>query len=116
MAAAQRPSNVTICDYYSNVLLGASNATSEYKLLTMLVNTAIIGNYTGPGQVAVPGILAQNATYNGTKVDLLPYFSGAMKSTNTGKKHGTAVNWLDGGGATALAESKPANSSDSNQE
>lgn len=112
---AQRPSNTSICDYYSSILLGTSNATTQNKLLTLLVNTAVIGNYTGPQKVAVPGILSSNATLNGTKVNLLPYFDGSLKSSNTGKKHGVSVNYLDDGGAGALINDKPANGKTSNQ-
>lgn len=113
--AQLRPNNETICDFYSKLLLGASNATTQLTLLTLLVNTAVIGNYTQPNHNAVPGILAKDATFNGTKVNLVPYFSGALKSTNVGKDHGVAVNFLDGGGAAPLAESKPANSLASHQ-
>ena len=104
---AQRPSNTSICDYYSNALLGASNGTTQKTLLTLVVNTAIIGNYTTPNVLAVPGILASNATYNGTKVNLLQYFDGSLKSTNVGKAQGVSVNFLDGGGAKPLAKSMP---------
>ncbi|KAK5173301.1 uncharacterized protein LTR77_001982 [Saxophila tyrrhenica] len=114
LVTAQRPSNESICDYYSNLLLGGSNATTQLKLLTLLVNTAVIGNYS-EGKVMVPGILAKDAMYNGTKVNLVPYFSGALKSTNVGEKHGVSYNFLDGGGAAPLAKSKPADDDTSHQ-
>jgi hypothetical protein len=112
-ASAQRPCDTSICDYYSNNVLGSTNATAEKTLVTKLVNAALIGIYTTPMQVA--GILANNATFNGTKVDLTPYFNGDKKTTNTGKKHGVSVNWLDGGGAEPLKEGKAAKDSHSNQ-
>ena len=111
LSSAQRPANTSICDYYSQVLLGASNATSQAILLTLVVNTAIIGNYTKPNvNVSVPGIL-KPGKYNGQHVDLAPYFAGALVSTNPdspsqGKskiEKGISVNWLDGGGADPLA-------------
>lgn len=114
-ALAQRPSNVSICDYYSTQLLNASNATTQHTLLTLLVNTAVIGNYTTPNKLAVPGILAQGAKYNGTAVNLLPYFDGGLESSNRGGKHGVAVNFLDDGGVAPLKENKPANGTSSNQ-
>lgn len=64
--------------------------------------------------VAVPGILNPNATYEGKKVNLVPYFSGGLNSTNVGDKP-TAVNFLDDGGAAPLMANKAANGTSSNQ-
>lgn len=84
--------------------------------MTLLVNTAVIGNYTKPNTgVAVPGILAKNATYNGTAVDLLPYFNGALASNNRGGSAGVSINFLDDGGATPLLHNKPSNGTASAQ-
>lgn len=114
-AHSQRDNNTSACDFYAKALFGASNATTQKNLLTALVNTVVIGNYTTPNHNAVPGILATDATYNGTKVSLGKYFDGSMKVTNTGKSHGVAVNFLDGGGADPLKQSKPANGPKSHQ-
>lgn len=111
----QRPANVSICDYYTQALFKVNNATTQDTLLTALVNTAVIGNYTTPNHNVVPGILASNATYNGTKVNLLQYFDGSLESTNIGKSHGVSVNFLDGGGAAPLKQNKPANNKYSHQ-
>jgi len=62
----------------------------------------------------VPGILAPGE-FNGTKVELLPYFDGTMKSTNEEGDKGVSVNFLDGGGAAPLKENKPANDTSSSQ-
>lgn len=43
-AAAQRPSNTSICDYYTTALLMNNTAENQLKLLTLVVNTAVIGN------------------------------------------------------------------------
>jgi hypothetical protein len=95
---AQRPANTSICDYYTTALLKDNNATNQYTLLTLVVNTAIIGNYTQPNVgIAVPGILAAGM-YNGTAVNLLPYFDGSLASANTGGNSGTPQNFLDDGG------------------
>lgn len=103
-----RPSNVSICDYYTSALFGNTNSSNEYTLLTVLVNTAVIGNYSESktGQ-SVPGILAQG-TVNGNTVNLLPYFTGANATTNVGasgsynvsgsNSKAGKVNFLDGGG------------------
>jgi len=42
--AAQRPSNTSICDYYTTALLTNNTAENQLTLLTLLVNTAVIGN------------------------------------------------------------------------
>ncbi|KAH0550950.1 hypothetical protein GP486_007684, partial [Trichoglossum hirsutum] len=85
-----------------------NTAANQLTLLTLLVNTVVIGNYTTPNVgVVVPGILAPG-TFNGTAVNLLPFFNGALYSTNNGESEGSAVNFLDGGGAKPLMMSKPA--------
>ncbi|KAF2677718.1 hypothetical protein K458DRAFT_436357 [Lentithecium fluviatile CBS 122367] len=110
-AAAQ---NMSLCDKYTTALLTENNATNQYILLTLLVNTVVIGNYTQPNKNAVPGILAKGS-YEGEEVDLLPYFNGSLKSNNRGGASGVAVNFLDDGGAVPLMMNMPANGTTSNQ-
>jgi hypothetical protein len=111
---AQRPEGTSICDYYTTALLKENNATNQYTLLTLVVNTAVIGNYTEPNVgIKVDGILAPGE-FNGTEVNLMPYFNGGLASTNRGDK-AVAVNFLDDGGAAPLLLNKPANGTDSNQ-
>lgn len=52
--AAQAPAGTSICDYYTTALFTNNTAANQYTLLTLLVNTAVIGNYT---QVRVRSIL-----------------------------------------------------------
>lgn len=112
---AQRPDNTSICSYYTPVLFGDNNVTNQYKLLTSLVNTVVIGNYSVPkNDIAVPGILAPG-TFNGTKVNLLPYFDGGLSSSNRGGTSGVAVNFLDDGGAAPLKMNKSASGTTSSQ-
>lgn len=114
-AIAQRPNGTSICDYYTTALLKENNATNQYTLLTLVVNTVVIGNYTKPNVgIAVPGILAKGK-FNGTDVNLLPYFNGGFNSTNRGGAKGESVNFLDDGGAVPLTLNKPANGTSSNQ-
>ncbi|KAL7791529.1 hypothetical protein V8C37DRAFT_382001 [Trichoderma ceciliae] len=114
-ANAQRPTNVSICDYYTKALLKENTADNQLTLLTLLVNTVVIGNYTAPNVgVKVPGILAPGQI-NGKAVNLLPYFNGQLASTNTGGSHGESVNFLDSGGAAPLMKNKPANDNSSRQ-
>lgn len=71
----------------------------------------MIGNYTQPNLLAVPGILALGQKENGEDVDLLQYFNGtAGKSTNVNGTATAGVNFLDGGGAAPLMMNMPANS------
>ncbi|TDZ14117.1 hypothetical protein Cob_v012993 [Colletotrichum orbiculare MAFF 240422] len=115
LAAAQRPMNTSICDYYTTALLKDNSAQNQYTLLTLLVNTVVIGNYTTPNVgVKVPGILA-SGTFNGTQVNLLPYFNGELASTNRGGSAGVSVNFLDGGGAAPLMKNMPADNETSRQ-
>ena len=64
--------------------------------------------------IKVAGILAPG-TYEGTNVNLLPYFNGQLASSNRGGNAGVAINFLDGGGASPLLLNKPANDTKSNQ-
>jgi len=114
-AMAQRPSNISVCDYYTTALLKNNTAANQKTLLTLVVNTAVIGNYTQPNVgISVPGILAPG-TYNGTAVNLLPYFNGGLASSNRGGMSGVSINFLDGGAAAPLMMNMPANDTTSNQ-
>lgn len=44
IAGAQRPTNTSICDYYTTALLKNNTAENQYTLLTLVVNTVVIGN------------------------------------------------------------------------
>lgn len=60
--AAQRPSNVSICDYYTTALLKNNTAENQYTLLTLLVNTAVIGNCESPAMCC--GLTSYRRTHN----------------------------------------------------
>lgn len=64
--------------------------------------------------ITVAGILAPGK-FNGTDVNLMPYFNGDLKTSNRGGDAGVSVNFLDGGGAEPLKNNKPANDDKSNQ-
>ncbi|KAK5989749.1 hypothetical protein PT974_08009 [Cladobotryum mycophilum] len=113
-AAAQRPTDTPICDYYTTALLKDNTAENQAALLTVLVNTVVIGNYTMPNVgIKVPGILAPGKV-GSEDVNLLPYFTGDLASTNRGGSAGVSVNFLDGGGAEPLMKNMPANDKTSN--
>lgn len=142
VAEAQRPKDTSICDYYTTVLLKENTAKNQLTLLTLVVNTVVIGNCKSllggvtpksspehklvtviyiPSStdtmsnvgIKVPGILA-TGKYEGTDVNLLPYFTGELASTNRGNK-AVAVNFLDGGAAEPLMKNMPANDMNSKQ-
>ncbi|KAF2637677.1 hypothetical protein P280DRAFT_406352 [Massarina eburnea CBS 473.64] len=108
--------NMSVCDKYTTALLKDNNSTNQYTLLTLLVNTVVIGNYTtDPApKNAVPGILV-NGTYKGKEVNLLPYFDGTLLSSNRGGASGVSINFLDDGGAEPLKKNMPANGKNSMQ-
>jgi len=108
--AAQRPSEISICDWYAEDLFGANTAANQQLLMTYILNTAILGNYTQPNVgIAVTGV-AGISVFNGTTVDVITYFDAALYSTNDGTTpHGVAKNFLDDGGATPLMNSMASN-------
>ncbi|KAK8107610.1 uncharacterized protein PG998_009623 [Apiospora kogelbergensis] len=115
VAEAQRPTDTSICDYYTTALLKENTAKNQLTLLTLVVNTVVIGNYTMPNVgIKVPGILAAGK-YEGTDVNLLPYFTGELASSNRGGNMGVAINFLDGGAAEPLMKNMPANDMNSRQ-
>lgn len=106
--------DMSICDKYTTALLKDNTPANQYTLLTLVVNTVVIGNYTQPNVgITVPGILAP-ADYMGEQVNLLPYFNGCLESTNVNNMP-ESVNFLDGGGAAPLKMNMPANDTTSNQ-
>ncbi|KAI8903631.1 hypothetical protein EDD86DRAFT_250344 [Gorgonomyces haynaldii] len=111
---SERPSNVPICDFYTQKIFGQNNAQNQVKLLTKLVNTVVIGNYTAGTTVdGIVGILAP-VVVNGERVDLAGFFNGQLQTTNVGGIP-SRVNFLDGGGAEPLKQDLPANSQNTNQ-
>ncbi|KAL5322636.1 hypothetical protein ACEPPN_010610 [Leptodophora sp. 'Broadleaf-Isolate-01'] len=103
-ALAQRPANVTICDYYSETILGEKTAASQKLLMTILMNTVVLGNYTTPNVgIPVHGIAAPGVQ-DGKDVNLLPYFTGALLSTTPPGDRDVGVSklFLDDGGADSL--------------
>jgi hypothetical protein len=121
---AQRPSNTSICDYYTTALLKDNTAKNQATVLTALVNTVVLGskmpkpNITGvtfPMVDGLNGILDPMATFMGQGANLLPYFDGGLASSNRGGSSGVAVNFLDDGGAAPLTMFKPADGTSSNQ-
>jgi len=98
---------VSLCDKYTTALFKNNTAENQQTLVTLVVNTAIIGNYTNGSMNAVPGILAKDG-------NLVQFFDGSMSTTNENNVP-TKVNFLDDGGAAPLLLNKPANGTNSRQ-
>lgn len=47
-ASAQRPTNTSICNYYTAAVLKNNTAENQLTLVTALVNTVVIGNCKWP--------------------------------------------------------------------
>ncbi|PVH82401.1 hypothetical protein DL98DRAFT_653154 [Cadophora sp. DSE1049] len=100
---AQRPANISICNYYSEKILGENTPARQKLLMTLIINTVVLGNYTIPNVgIPVHGI-ASPGVQDGQDVNLLPYFTGALLSTNGGGDVGVSKLFLDDGGAGALS-------------
>ena len=98
---------ISLCDKYTTALFKNNTPDNQLILITLVVNTAIIGNYTNGSMNAVPGIL-------GVDGDLLKFFDGSMATTNENNVP-TKVNFLDDGGAAPLLLNKPSNGTNSRQ-
>ncbi|EGX50118.1 hypothetical protein AOL_s00076g469 [Orbilia oligospora ATCC 24927] len=106
----------SFCDKYTKALFGDNTGSNQYSFMIRLINTAFIGNYSGPSSVKITGILSPG-TFNGDEVSLLPYFNGGLASANRGYRPGnrTIINFLDDGGVFALGQGKPSYSQRSKQ-
>ncbi|KAL8783772.1 MAG: hypothetical protein Q9213_004388 [Squamulea squamosa] len=107
--------NQTICEKYT-----PANST-QYEWISKLVNLAFTGGYAplpnmwpekANGTYQASGLLDPNGVYRDpcltvTKINLVPYFNGTYKSNNRNGKP-VAINFLDGGGVTALQSGVPA--------
>lgn len=112
LALAQRPENISICDYYTTALFTENTGANQYKLVSAVVNRAGTGNMTS--DPVVTGI-ANPGMFNGQQINLGVYFTGALNSTNRGGSSGVSVNFLDDGGPAPLLMGMPANTTNSNQ-
>ncbi|EWC44248.1 hypothetical protein DRE_01074 [Drechslerella stenobrocha 248] len=106
----------SLCDKYTTAIFPDNTGSNQYSFIIRLVNTALIGNYIAPSNVAINGVLLPG-TYMGEEVTLLPYFNGGLISSNRGEAPGTptAINFLDDGGVAALSQGKPSYGQTSNQ-
>ncbi|KFY40279.1 hypothetical protein V495_05503 [Pseudogymnoascus sp. VKM F-4514 (FW-929)] len=102
---AQRPSTISICDYYTQVAYGSASEANQLKLVQSIVALAFSGPKSIPSKKVpkeLTGIL-NPGFQRGQRVDLLPYFNGTLASTNLNNQP-VGVNWLDDGGLTPLSD------------
>lgn len=111
-------SDVSICDTYSTSVLGSASPENQHLLMTLFVNTALVGNYTTPNTgVAVNGIMWPGE-WKDEAVDLMPWFNGALASSNPCPEdcgQGVSVNWLDSGGPDTLRRNRTSDAVGTNQ-
>ncbi|KAI0444912.1 hypothetical protein F4803DRAFT_220304 [Xylaria telfairii] len=111
VVAADRPENVTACDFYTHKTIGEITPENQQLLMTLVLHSALLGPYSKYNTVPVDDFTGAlyPRQYRGSYVDLSVYFNGALASTNTGKGVGEAVNFLDDGGLPLAEQSKPGN-------
>ncbi|KAI3335295.1 hypothetical protein F4824DRAFT_501260 [Ustulina deusta] len=111
VAAADRPADVTPCDFYTQKTIGEPTAANQQLLMTLVLHSALLGPYSQYNTVPVDDFTGalHPREYRGSYVDLNGYFNGGLASANTGKSTGEAVNFLDDGGLPLARESKPGN-------
>ncbi len=109
-SVAQRPNGTSPCDYYAEKTVGANTAANQLILMQLVLHSALLGPFSKYNTVKVPNFVGalQQTTYLGDAVDLAPYFTGALASTNRGG-NAVSVNFLDDGGAEALKNFKAGN-------
>ncbi|KFY40146.1 hypothetical protein V494_03619 [Pseudogymnoascus sp. VKM F-4513 (FW-928)] len=101
---AQRPSSISICDYYTQVEYGSASGENQLKLIQGIVALAFAGPKSIPSKNVpkeLTGIL-NPGVQGGHRVDLMPFFNGTLASTNLNNQP-VGINWLDDGGLTPLS-------------
>lgn len=101
LAICQRPSTLSVCDYYAAQKYGSNSTANQLQLVQHIVSLAFAGrgNLTNISAEST-GIMNPGVFENNT-LDLKIFFNGSIASTNfNGAAAG--INWLDGGGLTPL--------------
>ncbi|EFZ02935.1 hypothetical protein MAA_00009 [Metarhizium robertsii ARSEF 23] len=98
---ADRPNDQSICDYYASQRYGASNSTTQLRLMQGIVAYAYAGGNTLPNPATNSTGIFNPGQFNGYNVYLRPWFDGSKATTNLNNQ-AVGVNWLDGGGTEPL--------------
>ncbi|OBT63717.1 hypothetical protein VE03_06191 [Pseudogymnoascus sp. 23342-1-I1] len=102
---AERPSSISICDYYTQVKYGSASEENQLKLIEGIVALAFAGPKSIPSKnvpTELTGIL-NPGVQGGQPVDLMQFFNGTLASTNLNNQP-VGINWLDDGGLTPLSD------------
>lgn len=106
-AAAQRPENVSTCDYYTEQKYGEPSPLHQYHLIQSIVSLAFAGSSSLPAQNVsekITGILNPGVEEGtGTAVHLLPWFNGSIPSSNLNNQ-AIGIDWLDDGEVQPLLD------------
>lgn len=98
---AQRPSTASTCDYYAMTLYGANTTDTQFHLIESILALAFAGGANLPNVSSdITGIF-NPGSFQGTPVDLQPWFNGSKDSTNLNNQ-AVGINWLDGGAEQPL--------------
>lgn len=102
---AQRPENVSICDYYTEQKYGEPSQIHQFHMIQGIVSLAFAGSSSLPAENVsekITGILNPGEE-DGTPVNLLPWFNGSKASSNMNNQ-AVGINWLDDGGVQPLLD------------
>lgn len=102
---AQRPSSISICDFYTQAKYGSATEENQLRLIQGIVALAFAGPKSIPTNNVpkeLTGILSPGVQ-DGNSVDLMPFFNGTLASTNLNNQP-VGVNWLDDGGLAPLSD------------
>lgn len=106
-AAAQRPENVSACDYYTELKYGEPSPLNQYDMIQRIVSLAFAGSSSLPaGNVSekITGILNPGVEEEtGTAVNLRPWFNGSIPSSNLNNQ-AVGIDWLDDGEVQPLLD------------
>ena len=106
-AYAQRPENISICDYYTEQKYGEPTPLHQYHMIQGIVSLAFAGSSSLPAENVsekITGILNPGQDEEtGTAIDLLPWFNGSKASSNLNNQ-AIGINWLDDGAVQPLLD------------
>jgi hypothetical protein len=75
VVAQGRPANVSICDYYTTALLKNNTAENQKTLLTLVVNTAVIGNCTSSFLLSLASLSSSHLMHHASHPETYNYDS-----------------------------------------
>ena len=102
-SVAQRPSDISTCDYYAEQHYGTNNNQTQLQLMQDIVALAFGGKSNSSNVTSdITGILNPGVFQDHT-VDLQQWFNGSIASTNLNGLP-AKTNWLDGGGLQPLRD------------